>query len=41
MMSVGNITRFTEATRVQMPGLVHLMVLGNRIHLSCQIVFLI
>ena len=28
MMSVGNITRFTEATRVQMPGLVHLTRLG-------------
>lgn len=27
-MSVGNITRFTEATRVQMPGLVHLTRLG-------------
>lgn len=27
-MSIGNITRFTEATRVQMPGLVHLTRLG-------------
>ena len=27
-MSMGNITRFTEATRVQMPGLVHLTRLG-------------
>lgn len=27
-MSVGNIARFTEATRVQMPGLVHLTRLG-------------
>lgn len=27
-MSVGNITRFTEATRVQMPGLVHLTRIG-------------
>lgn len=29
-MSVGNITRFTEATRVQMPGLVHLTRLGYK-----------
>ncbi|MBQ8326727.1 MAG: type I restriction endonuclease subunit R [Lachnospiraceae bacterium] len=27
-MSIGNVTRFTEATRVQMPGLVHLTRLG-------------
>ena len=29
-MSIGNVTRFTEATRVQMPGLVHLTRLGYK-----------